>query len=133
MSTFSTPSNSPPAPTFVTLTPMQVGRLSFSARYFTPDTAGIILTPAILACCEQGPLYQFFATSYASDAALMDAWARAGGLMVVQSMYVTDFSSGPPDPKFRRSPDDGRPWIYLGLSDPCEASIRVALSYSASR
>jgi hypothetical protein len=121
------------APTFVTPTPMQVGRLSFSARYVMPDTAGIVLTNALLACCEQGPLYQFFATSYPSDAALLDAWTRAGGSITVEASYVNDFSNGPQQPKFRRDPDDGRPWLWLGFADPCEVALRVSLSYSASR
>lgn len=118
----------------VTPSQSQVGRLSFSARYTgTGDPADVANNAALLACCEQGPLYQFFSTAYASDAALLDEWAASGGLLSVQTVGG---GAPVPVPNFVRD-INGKPTISFenGLAGALgiPVSVRVALSYSASR
>lgn len=118
----------------VTPTQAQVGRLSFSGRYTgTGDPADVIGNAALLALCEQGPLYQLFSTAYPTDADFLDDWAAWGGLISVQSV-----GAGAPTPVANFVRDvNGRPTISMengpsgALGIP--VSIRVALSYSASR
>jgi len=114
----------------VTPTPSQVGRLSFSARYAGSGTTDTIDNDVILALCEQGPLYQFFATSYPSDAAMIDAWAAAGGL----ALCITTTPSNAPQPALSRD-GNGKPTLSItGTGAPGRpVAIRIALSYSASR
>lgn len=105
----------------------QVGRLSFSARYAGSGAADTISNAAILACCEQGPLFQFFSTAFASDAAMMDAWARAGGMISVQS-------SGATAPVAQLVRDGSNKATFtMSAAAAAPIAIRVALSYSASR
>jgi len=111
----------------VTPSQSQVGRLSCSARYTGSGAADTISNAAIIALCEQGPLYQFFATAYASDAAMMDAWAAAGGLISVQSTGATT-----PVAQFVRDGSD-KPSLAMSAAAAAPISIRIALSYSASR
>jgi hypothetical protein len=114
----------------VTPSPSQVGRLSFSARFTSSGTTDTIDNAAILALCEQGPLYQFFATAYPSDAAMIDAWAAAGGL----ALCITTTPSNVPQPAFSRD-GNGKPTLSItGTGAPGRpVALRVALSYSASR
>jgi len=108
-------------------TQSQVGRLSFSARYNKADAlADTISNAALVALCEQGPLYQFFSTAYASDADMMDAWAEAGGMISVQSSGATA-----PVAQFVRVAN--KPTFAMSAAAIGEVAIRVALSYSASR
>lgn len=111
----------------VTPSQSQVGRLSFSARYACSGAADTISNAAILACCEQGPLRQFFSTAYASDAAMMNAWAAAGGFVSIQSSAATT-----PVVEFNRD-GDNKPTFSMSAAAAGEIAIRVALSYSASR
>lgn len=110
----------------VTPSQSQVGRLSFSARY-AGSASDTISNAAILACCEQGPLYQFFATDYANAAALMDAWAEAGGLISVQTSGATT-----PVPQFVLDVNN-KPTLTMTGGAAAPVSLRIALSYSASR
>jgi len=110
----------------VTPSQSQVGRLSFSARYAGSGAADTIDNAAILACCEQGPLYQFFSTAYATDADMMDAWAEAGGMISVQSSGATT-----PVAQFVRVAN--KPTFAMSAAAAAPIAIRVALSYSASR
>jgi hypothetical protein len=111
----------------VTPSQSQVGRLSFSARYAGSGAADTASNAAILACCEQGPLYQFFSTAYATDADMMDAWAEAGGLISVQSTGATT-----PVVQLVRD-GSSKPSFAMSAAAAAPISIRVALSYSASR
>lgn len=112
----------------------QVGRLSFSARYAgTGDPADTIANAVLLGLCEQGPLYQLFSTAYPTDADLLDDWAASGGLISIQTV-----GAGAPTPVANFVRDvNGKPTVSLengpsgALGIP--VSIRVALSYSASR
>ena len=110
----------------VTPSQSQVGRLSFSARYAAAAGGDTISNAAILACCEQGPLYQFFDATYADDAAMMDAWAEAGGMISVQS-------SGATTPVAQLVRVANKPTFAMSAAAAAPIAIRVALSYSASR
>lgn len=111
----------------ITPSKSQVGRLSFSARFAASGAADEISNAAVIACCEQGPLRQFFDTAYDDAAEMMDAWAAAGGLISVQS-------SGATTPVASLALDGSdKPKIALTAAAAAAASIRVALSYSASR
>jgi len=104
-------------------TQSQVGRLSFSARYNKADAlADTISNAALVALCEQGPLYQFFSTAYASDADMMEA----GGMISVQSSGATA-----PVAQFVRVAN--KPTFAMSAAAIGEVAIRCALSYSASR
>jgi hypothetical protein len=112
----------------ITPSQSQVGRLSFSARY-AADAAGDTASNAVLlACCEQGPLYQFFATAYATDADMMDAWAEAGGLISVQTSGATT-----PVASFARDGSNKPTLVLTAGTAAAPVSLRIALSYSASR
>jgi hypothetical protein len=104
----------------------QVGRLSFSARYAGSGAADTISNAAILALCEQGPLYQLFSTAYADDAAMMDAWAEAGGMISVQS-------SGATAPVAQLVRVANKATFAMSAAAAAPIAMRVALSYSASR
>lgn len=110
----------------VTPSQSQVGRLSFSARYAGSGAADTISNAAILACCEQGPLYQFFDASYAADADMMDAWAEAGGMISVQS-------SGATTPVAQLVRVANKATFAMSAAAAAPIAMRVALSYSASR
>jgi hypothetical protein len=112
----------------VTPSQSQVGRLSFSARYAADAAGDTVNNAAILACCEQGPLYQFFATAYATAADMMDAWAEAGGLISVQTSGATT-----PIASLTRDGSDKPTLVLSAGTAAAPVSIRVALSYSASR
>ena len=112
-------------------TQSQVGRLSFSARYTKADAlADTISNAALVALCEQGPLRQFFSTAYpgvSGDAAMMNAWAAAGGFVSVQSTGATS-------PVVQLDLDgDFKPIFSMSAAAIGEVSLRCALSYSASR
>lgn len=112
----------------ITPSQSQVGRLSFSARYAASGAVDTISNAAILACCEQGPLFQFFSTAYATDADMMDDWAAAGGLISVQTS-----GAATPVASFVRD-GSSKPSIALTAGTAAApVSIRFALSYSASR
>lgn len=111
----------------VTPSQSQVGRLSFSATYTAAGATDTIQNAALLACCEQGPLYNFFAASYATKAEIIAAWADAGGLISVQSDASTT-------PKAYFDLSAGKAIVQLAGAAAAEhVSIRFALSYSASR
>ena len=111
----------------VTPAQSQVGRLSFSATYTAAGAADSISNAALLACCEQGPLYNFFAATYATKAEIVAAWAEAGGLISVQSDASTT-------PKAYFDLAAGKVIVQLAGAAAAEnVSVRFALSYSASR
>lgn len=114
----------------VTPTQSQVGRLSFSARYTSSGTTDTVSNVDVLALCEQGPLYQFFATAYPTDADMLDAWAAGGGMISVQTRAPSNL----PNAGFFRD-GLGKPCLSIaGTGAPnLPVALRVALSYSASR
>lgn len=110
------------------LTPSQalVGRLSVSATAVTTAGPDTISNAALLALCERGALYNFLNTTFASQAAVVAAFAAKGGILNVSS------SAAAPDVSW--SLDGGKPALSLAnTTNAATCAIRIALSYTASR
>jgi hypothetical protein len=110
----------------LTPTQNQVGRLSVSSTVVTTAGPDTVSNAALLAVCERGPLYTFLNTTFATAAAAVSAFAAAGGLVSASSTAAA--------PAIVWALDGGKPSLALsGTTNTATVSIRIALSYSASR
>lgn len=110
------------------LTPSQsqVGRLSVSATAVTTAGPDTISNDALIALCERGALYNFLNTSFGSAADAVAAFAAQGGILNVSSTAAA--------PDVAWALDGGKPSLALSATtNAATCSIRIALSYSASR
>lgn len=110
------------------LTPSQalVGRLSVSATAVTSAGPDTVSNAALLALCERGALYNFLNTTFGTAALAVAAFAAKGGILNVSS------TAAAPDAAWAL--DGGKPSLALSnTTNAATCSIRIALSYSASR
>lgn len=104
------------------------GRLSVSATVVTTAGPDTVSNAALLALADdmRGPLHAFLNTTFASQAAVVSAFAARGGLLNVSSTAV--------NPDVSWSLDGGKPALALAnTTNGATCSLRIALSYSASR
>jgi hypothetical protein len=114
----------------LTPTLSQKGELSVSSTVTTSvgATTDTISNAALLALCDRGDLYDFFNTSFASDAAVVSAFSAKGGLLNVISTVATAPSA------ILWTRDGGKPSLSLTIAAGAAgtATIRISMSYSAS-
>jgi hypothetical protein len=110
----------------LTITQTQVGRLSVSATATTTAGPDTVSSAQLIAACERGPLYNFLNTTFASATAAVTAFGAAGGMISVSSTAAA--------PAVAWALDGGKPSLALSATtNAATCSIRIALSYSASR
>jgi hypothetical protein len=105
----------------------QSGALSFSARAALTAGPDTVANAVLVSLCAGGPLLTLLSQSYANIGAFLDAWAAAGGLVSVQS------NNAAAAPVVAWTLSGGLPVLSIDGANLDEVSIRVALSYSASR
>lgn len=109
----------------IAATQAQVGRLSMSLTFTSINGTDTISNAELLSCAtERGPLYSFLSGSYASLAALMSAWAAAGGILSVAGGAATAV-------RWTLSGTSAQLTVVDSAASPCAA--RLALSYTAGR
>jgi len=92
----------------------------------TADPADTISNAALIALCERGALFNFLNTSFGSAALAVAAFAAQGGILNVSSTAAA--------PDVAWALDGGKPSLALSATtNTATCSIRIALSYSASR
>lgn len=110
----------------------QSGRLSVSATAVTTAGPDTISNAALLALADdmRGPLYNFLNTSFGSAADAVAAFAAQGGILNVSSTAAAPAVAWAID----GGGDEGKPSLALSATtNAATCSIRIALSYSASR
>lgn len=105
----------------------QSGALSFSARAQLTAGPDTVSNAALLGLCAGGPLLTLLSADYADASAFLDAWAAAGGLVSVQS------NNAAAAPVVAWTVVANKAVLSIDGANLDQVSIRLALSYSASR
>jgi hypothetical protein len=110
----------------ITPTNRQTGRLSASMTLASANATDTVSNALLLAACQRGKLYNLLNASYADVAALLTAFAAAGGIL--------NFTSDRPA-TCTVSWSIAANKAILSVTDTgiAAVSVRVSLSYSASR